>query len=128
MSYAKYDRTATDQKLRWSDQAFQLWSKQGGTNDLEKVIQRNVVNPDTKAAMVKAHPDKKLKPKDVGHWSPGDAAYEALLGSDNGRPTVNMLQFHHHALGNRKVTSIDTYPLLGGRTRAYMVLNIGPAA
>lgn len=125
VSYANRDETPTDHKLRWSDQAFQAWSKESGTNGLEKVIQRNVVNDDTKAAMVKAHRDANLPAKSKGHWLPGSDAYDALLGSDNGRPTVYMLQQHHHALGDRKVTSIDTYPLLGGRTRAYMVINIG---
>ena len=126
ISYADKDTTQpASSKVKWSDQAFQAWTKEGGNQPLKSVIQRSVVNPDTNNAMVKAHTDAKLGPKAVGHWLPGSDAYKALLGTDNGRPTVNMLQFHHNALGNLKVTSIDTYPLLGGRSKAIMVLNLG---
>lgn len=124
VSYAIRD--TADPKTRWSDQAYQLWSSDPNhAPKLDLVIQRNIHNDDTNNAITQFHAAKGIKDNQPGSWAQGTDEYNALLGSDNGRPVAYMLQDHHQALGNKKVTSITTYAQCKIRPRALMGLNIG---
>lgn len=125
VSYLKKDTLPIDEKIRWSDQAFQSWQREGGNPRLNLVIQRNIQNDATNKAITQFHAAHCIGKNVPGIWLPGSDEYNALMGSDNGRPVAYMLQDHHRALGDRKVTSITTYAQSSIRTRSLMGLIIG---
>lgn len=123
-SYASKDTLkATGGEMRFSDQCFQAWEKEGGGDGLNTLIQFKVENKAAKDAMVKGHRDKKVPLSRPQTWGPGDDTYRAITGSDNGRPYIYMLKDHHTALGNKKVTEIQTIP----EPNAIIVFKLAPA-
>ena len=123
-SYADKDTLkATGGAMRFSDQCFQAWGEEGGTDGLNTLIQQQVQNQPAKDAMVKGHRDRGVPLSKPQTWGPDDDTYKALTGSDNGRPFIYMLKDHHGALGNKKVNQITTIP----EPNAIIVFNLGPA-
>ena len=125
VSYSDRDKLPDAEKVRWSDQTFQAWQKEGGTKELDTVIQRNVQNPVTNDAMTKAHTDANIAAGKPGNWLPGSGPYIDFMGSDNGRPLAFMLEQHHGDLGDLKVLSIDTYLATSNRPRGLMIFHLG---
>lgn len=125
VSYANKDNLPQGQRIHWSDQAFQAWNLEEGNPRLDLVIQRNIRNDDTNNAIQQFHTASKLRNNQPGVWLPGSAQYKALMGTDNGRPVARMLQDHHQAFGNKRVTKITTYATGGSRTKSLMSLQIG---
>lgn len=61
VSYADRDLLqVTGGQMRFSDQYFQAWEKEGGGNELKTLIQLQVQKTESKAAMVKSHRDRKF--------------------------------------------------------------------
>lgn len=87
---------------------------------MDLVIQRNIQNAATNRAITRFHVAHGIDDNMPGFWLPGSDEYDALMGSDNGRPVAYMLQDHHRALGNRKVVSITTYAQSSIRARSLM--------
>ena len=113
----------TGGEMRFSDQCFQAWEKEGGGSGLNTLIQFQVINTAARDAMVKGHRDRKVPLREPQTWGPGDDTYKAIMGSDNGRPYIYMLKDHHTTLGNKKVTEVQTIP----EPTAIIVFKLVPA-
>lgn len=123
-SYASKDAlNATGSEMRFSDQCFQAWEKEGGGKGLNTLVQIKVIDKGAKDAMVKGHRDRKAPLSRPQTWGPGDDTYKAIMGSDVGRPCVNLLKDHHTALGNKKITEIQTIP----KPDAIIIFKLAPA-
>ena len=109
-SYAEKDtlKDLGQNPMRFSDQCFQAWEKEGGTNGLTTLVQYKVVNEAAKDAIIRGHRDRGKPLSRAQTWGPEDDTYKALTGSDNGRPFIYLLKDHHNALGDKKVTEIHT--------------------
>ncbi|KAF7934996.1 uncharacterized protein EAE98_003041 [Botrytis deweyae] len=113
-------RGPTDpKKLASSSITYQSFQAIAGTKvgGLKIVVQKNVPNPGSRKMIADAYKNQNLNiDSDTGDWamdannSAKEKAFLTLLGTDNGRPTINMLTDFHDPLGNKKVTRILTYP------------------
>jgi hypothetical protein len=108
------------ERVRTSDLMAQVYRGFGGNiRDLRVVIQDSVLNPGTIEILETIYKDMgdaqnlvigDFKRPAAGATDSQAQAFNALLGSDNVRPTVYMLTDHHGEAGDKRVQQIFTFP------------------
>ncbi|KAL8634491.1 MAG: hypothetical protein Q9228_007914 [Teloschistes exilis] len=116
-NYREFDRSKS---LPWSEIIYYTWqviqSQQSGfpISNLRTVIRKEVVNPGTQNVLQALYDSRRLKTR-VGDnswykWTEADQMYSfyALLGTDNIKGVVWLLNDHAAAIGKKEITEIWT--------------------
>ena len=112
--------TDNPNNVKISDMMAQVYRQFGGNlKDLRFVIQNSILNQGTLHILETIYQDMGTTKYDtvgifsrpaVGATDHEAQAFNALLGSDNVRPTVYMLTDHHGEAGGKRVQRILTFP------------------
>ncbi|KAI4272326.1 MAG: hypothetical protein L6R38_006651 [Xanthoria sp. 2 TBL-2021] len=118
------DQNKKEDQLQWSEIMFQTWKKaaaqaerdqlpHGPISNLRAVVQSNVVNHGTTEIFRAAYKENKLEPWEDPHWRSWTedshrSFFFAMLGTDNVKGTIWLLNDHAAGIGRKEISAIHT--------------------
>ncbi|KAI4096999.1 MAG: hypothetical protein LQ339_006854 [Xanthoria mediterranea] len=118
------DQNKKEDQLQWSEIMYQTWKiaaaqaekdqlPHGPISNLRAVVQNHVVNHGTLEVVRAAYKENQLEPWEDPHWRPWTedshrSFFLGMLGTDNVKGTVWLLNDHAAGIGRKEISAIHT--------------------